>query len=466
MKRSPEVRLYAAPSPPPGTPTPHNLEAERVVLSDLMCGGHVALVRDILRVEDFFASAHRLMFEAILAIDDEHVEPDDAAVAMYLHAQRKLGAHGADAAYLKEVANATPFAGNVEFHAKVVAHLGIRRQIIAECQTIAAEGYGVLEDDVSWIRRAPSRLAALADRSVRSDAVFVGRSIQDAMGPVAEKVDRKERGLPVRISGVTTGFANLDKYTGGLHRGQLTLVSGITGRGKTAFGMSLAMNAAASDPFDGQPHCGVAVFSLEMARDDIGLRLACAQALVSGEALLQGTVSRDEADRLFGATNWLSRLPMMIDDTKRLTTSALRAKARRCAAELDRRGAPLRVILVDYIQLMDGRDLVDRSANREQQLAAVSKALVEIAVEFKVSLVALAQLNKSGEIRESQAMLMDAHNWWDIEREAETPNAPRHPEIPEPVRVHIRKQRSGRSGVAADMWFHSSYVLFSDQERV
>jgi replicative DNA helicase len=332
MKNRPEVKLFAAPSPPPGIVPPHDLNAERIVLSDLMTGSRrVAIVRDILKPTDFYSDQHRAIFEAILAIDDEHVPADEGSVAMYLHQQRKLGRNGLDPSYLKEVANATPFAANVEFHAKVVAHLGIRRQIIAECQTIAAEGYGVLVDDVAWIRATSNRLAELADRSVRSDAVLIGKPTCDAMVQLSEKMKRIDAGKPA-ISGVTTGFRMLDDLTAGLHRGQLTLVSGVTGRGKTAFGMSLAVNVAASEPPDDTLRPGVAVFSLEMSRDDIGMRLACAQARVSSERLAQGTIDLAEADRLYAASNWLARLPMMIDDTQRLTASALRAKTRRCAA--------------------------------------------------------------------------------------------------------------------------------------
>lgn len=431
---------------------PNDLEEERAVLSDvLMKSDDLPLVRDILSVEDFFAPAHQIIYEAVCAVADAGLGVDVVTVASWLRDRDKMKEIGG-VVYLGDIIDATPAVTNVESHARIVLDKSRVRKMIAVAQSIAVEGYGDVGEDVQqWVDNASSRVWSLAQTS-REAAL-------GSAGDAAEKaINEAMKFEPGKITGTSTGIRELDLMTAGVHPKELALLTGQTGTGKTSLATSIALNIAAAGD-------GVLVFSMEMPREEIAFRMCCSAARVNMNKHRLGQLDMDDFRGLMAAKNWIERMPLVIDDSPELTPTAVRGRVERTIRLLEKRQEPiaLKLVIVDYLQLMDGLTefrAQEPKATVEQGIDYASKQLLRMAKETGVSVIVLSQLTDDGKIRYSRAPSIHCHAWWDIEKPDEAdarwqPNAG-----PSLRKVRIRKQRHGPDNVDVELLWYRNYALF------
>jgi len=396
--------------PSPGRVPPHDLDAEAAVLSAaLMSSDAFDQVCDVLRPEHFYSDANRRIFEAIVELQTAGRPVDIVSVASYLRDRERLQQVGGTP-YLAQLSDAIPAVAHVEAHAKVVSEKWRVRQLIATCQRFAAQGYGDCGEVQAFIDEAEQAVFDIA-RIPESTAVRpVREAIHGAFNILSEAAKRGQG-----ITGIPTGFDKLDRKCAGLHKGDLYIVAGRPGMGKTAFVLNMAVNVAsprrvksadASDLLGAgdieQPGWGVGVFSLEMPREQLASRLLGGEARVDVGRLRSGNIRQDDWIKLTEAAARIERLPIWLDDTPALGLLELRAKIRRLKADIERRtedGPPaqeLGLVVIDYLQLMQGRR---NAASREQEISELSRGLKQLAKEMQLPVLALSQLNRSVETR-------------------------------------------------------------------
>ncbi|HEX4475667.1 MAG TPA: replicative DNA helicase [Polyangiaceae bacterium] len=420
--------------PTQGRVPPHDLDAEAAVLSSVLLSTEAFDgVADILRPEHFYSEANRRIFEVIVDLQSTGKPVDVVSVASVLRDRERLQQIGGTP-YLAQLSDATPAVAHVEAHARVVREKWRLRQLISTCQRFAAEGYGDCGEVQNFIDLAEQAVFDIA-RIPETTAV---RPVREAIhGAFDILVAASKRGEG--ITGVPTGFDRLDKKCAGLHKGDLYIVAGRPGMGKTAFVLNIAVNVASSrrvrttDPGDPlgagdveQPGWGVGFFSLEMPREQLASRLLGVEARVDVSRIRSGNIKHEDWNKLTDAAARVGRLPLWLDDTPALTLLDLRAKIRRLKAEIGRKtgdGPPaqgLGLVVVDYLQLMQGRR---DAGSREQEISELSRGLKQLAKEMEVPVIALSQLNRSVETRttkDKRPQLSDLRESGAIEQDADT----------------------------------------------
>jgi len=404
------------PSMVAGRVPPHDLDAEAAVLSAILLSREALdKVLEILRPEHFYSDANGRIFEAARELALAHIPIDIVSVASWLRDRERLAQVGGPS-YLAQLADATPAVAHVGAHAMVVYEKWRLRQLIATCQKVAAEGYGdvgVVQDFIDGAEQAVYEIARTGSRTSVEPLNVVLRSAFEQITKAAERGDR--------ITGYSTGYDKLDAKTAGLHPGDLAIVAARPGMGKTAWVCNVAVNVASPRHITHgtehgesievvEPGYGVVIFSLEMPREQLGTRMVCSEGRVDLGRLRQGHLQPDDWRRLTEGASYLSSLPIWIDDTPAIGLLELRAKVRRIQAEFDREPAPaepargkdaqhgrkIGLVVVDYLQLMKGRDNVN---SREQEISEISRGLKQLAKELKLPVVALSQLNRAVETR-------------------------------------------------------------------
>jgi replicative DNA helicase len=402
------------PGPPPivaGRVPPHDLDAEAAVLSAvLLSRDALDRVLEILKPEHFYSDANGRVYEAAQQLALAQTPIDITTVAGYLRDRERLGQVGG-ASYLAQLADATPAVAHVGAHAQSVYEKWRLRSLIATCQRVAAEGYGDVGVVQEFIDQAEQAVYELARTSHNTSTQPLNQVLHAAFADISEAAQRGDR-----ITGTSTGYEKLDGMTAGLHPGDLTIVAARPGVGKTSFILNVGVNVAtpSREVVRGaggelcdlvKPGDGVVIFSLEMPRKQLAVRMACSEGRVDLGKLRQGQLQPDDWRRLTEAASYLSSLPIWIDDTPALGLLELRAKVRRIQAEFNRdaaradaarglEGKPERkvgLVIVDYLQLMRGTGY---EANREQEIGGISRGLKALAKELCVPVVALSQLNR------------------------------------------------------------------------
>ncbi|HEY6555720.1 MAG TPA: replicative DNA helicase [Polyangiaceae bacterium] len=419
--------------PTAGRVPPNDLDAEGAVLSSvLLSPDSFDRVQEILQPEHFYADANRRVFEAVLDLQSSGRPVDIISVAGWLRDRNRLQQVGGTP-YLAQLADATPAVAHAEAHARIIREKWRLRQLIGTCQRVAAEGYGDCGEVQAFIDQAEQAVFDIARVPEGSTVVTVKDAIHGAFQILAEAA-RRGGG----ITGVPTGFVELDKRCAGLHKGDLYIVAGRPGMGKTAFVMNMAVNVAKprrvelsadADPYSEapieEPGSGVAFFSLEMPREQLASRLLSGEARVDVSRIRSGDLRREDWNKLTEAASRLSRMPIWLDDTPALTLLDLRAKVRRIQADLKRPDGDmpakgLGLVCVDYLQLMQGRR---DAGSREQEISELSRGLKQLAKELEVPVLALSQLNRSVETRTSKdkrPQLSDLRESGAIEQDADT----------------------------------------------
>lgn len=447
----------------PGSVPPHDLAAERAVLSEILEDG-VDEVVDLLKPQHFFAAEHRPVFEAALDLAEDGIPVDVRTVCTWLRDRERLHAIGGEA-FVQSLVYEAPYKGNIRVYAETVRSKWLVRQVIAQSQATAAAGYGPIEDARSYVDAAEAAIYAIAHAPESSTMQRIVVPLQDAFRAIQQAA---ERGL--RTTGLPTGFTRYDEKTSGLHDGELTIIAARPGMGKTAFMMAIAVHMASPRrapvvDAGGYAHevdadgYGAVIFSLEMPREGLALRTACAEARVNGLKARKGELQPADWSRLTEAGQLFSSLPIWIDDTPGATLLEIRAKVRRLQAEYNREATDttperrIGLVAIDYLQLMrhEGAD------SREQEVSELSRGLKNLAKELNVPVIALSQLNRSVEtrtVKDKRPQLSDLRESGAIEQDADVvtfiyrdeyynPEDTRYPGLAE---IIIGKQRNGPTG--------------------
>jgi replicative DNA helicase len=417
-----------------GRVPPHDLDAEAAVLSAVLLNREALdRVLEILKPEHFYSDANGRIYEAAVALAQAGTPIDIISVASYLRDRERIQQIGGPS-YLAQLADATPAVAHVNAHAQAVYEKWRLRSLIATCQRVAAEGYGDVGTVQEFIDGAEQSIYELARTSQVSSVQLLKYALTTAFQQINAAAERGDR-----ITGISTGYEKLDAKTAGLHSGDLTIIAARPGMGKTSFVLNMAVNVASprtvSSPGPGEqgygverqePGFGVCVFSLEMPREQLAVRMVCSEGRVDVGKVRQGFLQQDDWRKLTEAASYLSTLPIWIDDTSALGILELRAKVRRIQAEYNREATPtspeskVGLVVVDYLQLMKGRDGVN---SREQEISEISRGLKQLAKELGVPVIALSQLNRAVETRttkDKRPQLSDLRESGAIEQDADT----------------------------------------------
>jgi replicative DNA helicase len=364
---------------------PQNIEAESGVLGSIIIDPEaIVQVADFLHADDFYRDAHRTIYEVILQLYEQHEAADFITICDELERRNRLAEVGG-ASYITSLINQVPTSGNVEFYARIVERTAILRRLIHAAGQIAAIAYEEGDADIA-LDKAEQLIFNISQRHSRSDFSH----LRDILSEFMNKLDQlhEHRGS---IVGVPTGFSDLDHLTGGLQRSDLIVLASRPGVGKTSLALSVAHNAAA------RYQRSIAVFSLEMSKEQLVQRLLSMDAGIDQQRLRTGWIEDEEWDRIIFAIDKLSEANIWIDDTASISTMEMRSKARRLQAE---HGIDL--IVVDYLQLMQASVGGKRNENRVQEISEISRSLKALARELDVPVLALAQLSRAVESRQSK----------------------------------------------------------------
>lgn len=443
-------------SAPKGMPA-HFLEAEAAVISAcLLEPSHVATVRDLLAPEHFFASSNRHVWAAILRLHEAKRAIDPVAVAAELSAEGRLQDVGG-IPYLSKVVDSTPAIGNVFDHARIVFERWQLRELRARCQTIVAfceQGATAATREV--LDRARRTIVDITDRDPSGGAS--GGSLKDAVTAMVTAIQKA--GAEGRTTvGYPTGFKDLDKKTTGFLPGQLWIVAARPRQGKSSLAMNIAVNVGAP-PEDG-PASGVLVFSLEMSKAELALRMICAEAGLDSNKVMRGEVGLASYAK---QAQWLAAANIWIDDTKGLQIADLKSRARRQCDAWKARGIVPRLIVVDYAQLV--RTPPVKGQSREQEVSIVARELKNLAGDLGVTVLAPAQLNRGPEERTgklARPRLSDLRESGELENAADTVIFIHHEkEHRGKALLVVAKQRSGPSDCVVPLAWNPIATRFSD----
>ena len=382
---------------------PASIEAEQAVLGAMLLKPDaVTTAAEELSADDFYRETHRLIFEAMMELKERTEPVDLVTLTEQLKKADKLAKIGGIPA-LSLIANSVPTAANVHYHARIVHEKAQLRSLINAATEIAGAAYESADEVEDIMDSAEKRILQVASGQRSKDFV----PLQDILLDTLEQIDLRYNNKG-SITGLPTGFTELDHLTAGLQKSDLILVAARPSMGKTAFTLNIAAHVVlrAKEP--------VAFFSLEMSKEQLVQRLLCSEGRIDSQRLRVGELEEKEWGDLIDTANRLSAAPLYIDDTPGITVMELRSKARRLKAEHG-----LSLIVIDYLQLMQGR--ASKSGdNRQQEISEISRSLKALARELNVPVIALSQLSRSVESRQiKRPMLSDLRESGSLEQDAD-----------------------------------------------
>ncbi len=430
---------------------PQSVEMEQSVLGAILLENEALVkVLELLDARDFYQEAHRWVFQAMIELFEENVPIDLLTVTERLRKRDRLEAVGG-AAYLAELVELVPTAANVWHHARVVREKAVLRGLIQTATSIVTDSYEDADDVDILLDRAEQAIFEISQRKATSGFLHINAILKGSFKRIEQLYERKEL-----VTGVPTGFIEFDRRTAGLQPADLIVIAGRPSMGKTAFSLNIAQHVGIQV---GRP---VAIFSLEMSKEQLVLRMLCAEARIDSSKLRTGFLSREDWPRLTKAAGTLSEARIYIDDAPAQSSLDIRAKARRLRAELD----DLALIIIDYLQLMQGRS---RSENRQQEISEITRALKALAKELQVPVVALSQLSRAVEQRKPpRPQLSDLRESGAIEQDADVVALIYRDELYDEnsdakgiAEIIIGKQRNGPTGVVR-LAFRGEYTRFEN----
>jgi len=394
----------------PGRIPPHNEEAERALLGALLLDqDRIADAAETLRPEDFFNRRNGTVYASILALAERNVPVDFVTLGEALTAEGRLQEAGGHD-YLIELARSATSAAHAAHHARIVAETALLRQLIAEASDMITQAFQTRPDGQSvqeLLDASEHRVFSIAGSRDTGGAEPLSTALKETF----QRIDASSH--RAGITGLTTGYYELDDMLCGLNAGDLLIVAARPSMGKTALALNMSMHAALSRPawLDRPP--SILVFSLEMGRQQLAARLLCMRARVDAHGLRTGRVSNEDRQELLAAADELNRTHIFIDDSPGLSVMSLRSRARRLKA---RRDVGLDMIVVDYLQLLS----FPKAENRLQEISHISRALKAVARELEVPVIALAQLSRAVESRDPpRPQLADLRESGSIEQDAD-----------------------------------------------
>jgi replicative DNA helicase len=419
-------------------PLPNNLEAERSILGAILLDNHAlnAAVEKI-RSEDFFLSQHRQIFERMIQLGEKQQAIDVVTLMEDLSRRGELEAAGG-IAYLSQLADGLPRVTNVEHYARIVKEKAVLRSLIFSASAIQEQALAAGDDADVILDRAESVIFQLAEDRVKVGLIGVKELVRDNYERL-EKIFSEGR----RITGLTTGYPGLDNETAGLQPSELIILAARPSMGKTALALNISENVALRlrEP--------VAVFSLEMSKESLLLRLLASEARVDAHKFRTGHMNRDDWGKVTGALTNLADAPLWIDDSASSTVMGIGAKARRL-----KRDRGLSLLVVDYLQLVVPTHM-GRGTNRQEEVSSISRGLKGLAKELKVPVLVLSQLTRAPERDDRKPQLSDLRESGAIEQDADVVLFINRPnfyktDLPEEDRAKaeliIAKQRNGPTG--------------------
>ena len=382
---------------------PHNLEAEQSVLGSMFLSKYaVQKAVESLTSDLFYSDRNAKIFDAISTLTEKGKPVDLTTVATELE-DRKLLKQIGDIEYITEIINSVPTAANIDEYIKIVEEKAILRRLIEEATSIASDGYNTTEDFNDVLDNAEKKILNVV--KTRKGSEF--RSIQEVLSKTQSDLEKLAQ-TKNEITGLQTGFYDLDKVTSGLHPNELIIIAARPAMGKTAFALNLATNIAM---YNNKP---VALFNMDMGAEQLAMRMLSSQGQIDGYKIRNGRLENNDWKRVNEAISRLSDTKIYIDDTPGMTISEIRAKCRRLASS----ESGLGIVIIDYLQLISGS--AKYAGNRQQEVSEISRSLKTLAMELDIPIVALAQLSRTVEGREDKRpLLSDLRESGSIEQDAD-----------------------------------------------
>jgi replicative DNA helicase len=431
---------------------PQNIEAEQAVLGSILLKDKAfSTVLEIIGGNDFYKVAHRIIFEALVDLFEKNEPQDLLTLSNLLNDQNKLEEIGG-IAYLTSLTSIVPVTANIASYAKIIRQKSILRQLIQVNSDIAARCYEEQGDIDILVDEAEQAIFDIAGAKSRQHFIAVKHIVPKAFETVENLFKRKEL-----ITGVPTGYYDIDRITAGLQPSDLIILAARPSMGKTAFAMNIAQHAAMIEKI------GVAIFSLEMSKEQLVMRLLSSVGKIDSQRIRTGRLQNDDWPKLTRAVGMLSEAPIYIDDTPAVSVLEMRAKVRRLAAQFD-----IGLVVVDYLQLMQGRG---NTENRTQEISDISRSLKALAKEHHIPVLALSQLNRGLESRtDKRPMMADLRESGAIEQDAdvicfiyrdEVYNKSEDNPNKGSAEVIIGKQRNGPTGMVK-LTFLKEFTMFEN----
>jgi replicative DNA helicase len=429
---------------------PQNTEAEQSILGGILLDNQALnAVVEILEVKDFYTEAHRRIFAAILELSDRNEPSDLITLSNILKEKQHLDSVGG-ASYLATLVDSVPSAANVAHYAKIVKEKSILRRLIGTATEILNKSYHAGSEVDLILDEAEHAIFEISENKIRPAFFSLKEILKDSFRTIERLYEKKEL-----VTGVPTGFDKLDELTSGLQNAELVIVAGRPSMGKTALALNIAQHASIEA---GIP---VAIFSLEMAKEQLALRMLASEARVDSQRIRKGFLGESDWPKLTTAAGRLSDAPIFIDDTAAISVLEMKAKSRRLKAEMG-----LGLVILDYLQLMRGGGYSD---TREQEISEISRSLKALSKELSVPVMALSQLNRKVEdrtnkrpqmadLRESGAIEQDADVIFFLYRDEVYNRSEDNPEKGT-AEVIIGKQRNGPVGTVK-LTFQEKYTRF------
>ncbi|WP_127448638.1 replicative DNA helicase [Veillonella sp. 3310] len=434
---------------------PHSIEAERAILGAILLNKDAFdAVSSIVKAEDFYSDNHRVIYEALVSIVGKNQRADYVLLSEELKKSQKLEAVGG-ILYLTNLTTDIVDAYNVEDHAKIVRDKAHLRKLIHVANAVESMAYREEEETEDIVNRAEQMVLDVSG-TTKGESSF--SAMRDVVYETIDRINELQRHKGI-LTGVSTGFKDLDNLTSGLQKSDLILVAARPSMGKTAFTLNIAQNVAMKSKKN------VAFFSLEMSKTQLVARVLAAVAGINSGRIRNGQLSQEDWGKAINALNDLAEAPLYIDDTSGLTPQLMKKKLRRLIQEHGELG----LVVVDYIQLMEngGKKMAD---NRQQEVSAISRQLKIMAREFNVPLIALSQLSRGVESRADKTpMLSDLRESGSLEQDADIVaflNRENYQDTEDTsdgveTQVIIRKHRNGELGIVK-LWFEGAYTRFRD----
>jgi replicative DNA helicase len=431
---------------------PHNLEAEKSVLGAILIQNDAFnAAAELIGAQDFFRDAHRRIFSKMIALSERSQPIDYITLKEELARAGELDEVGGPA-YITALADGVPRSTNVDHYARIVKEKAVLRNLIFSANRIITHAYEAEQDADVLLDQAEKAIFEIAEDRIREGFVPLRDLVQASFATIERLQQHKGA-----VTGVPSGFVDLDQLTSGFQPGDLVIVAARPSMGKTSFVLNIAQHV-------GRSGGAVGVFSLEMAKEQVFLRLLAAEAGIDGHKFRTGFLTEKDYGKLSHALGVLAEMPVYIDDSPAIGVLEMRAKARRLMA-----ASGLRVLVVDYIQLMQGRG---RFESRQQEVAAISRSLKGLAKELNIPILALSQLSRAPEARgEHRPQLSDLRESGALEQDADVVLFIYRPEVyqreetrPEDegvAEIIIGKQRNGPIGSIRLTFLHQ-YTRFEN----
>jgi len=431
---------------------PQSLEAEESILSAILVDNDtLPEILEILAPQDFYRSSHQKMFTAITELFSKD-EPIDLVTLTNILRERGWLEGIGGAAYLANLVDTVPFAVNARYYAKIVHEKACLRRLIEKSNAIAKRCFEDRGDVESVIDFAESSIFEISENKIKPAFYPIGKIIEVNIDALEER-----QGNKALVTGVSTGFTKLDELTAGLQKSDLIILAGRPGMGKTAFALNIAKNSAVD------ANVPVAIFSLEMSKEQLSFRMLSSEARIDSSRLRRGFITQDDWIKITDAAGFLSQAPIFIDDSPNITVLEIRAKSRRLKMDSD-----IGLIIIDYLQLMKGRASAER---RDLEISEISRSLKALAKELDIPVLALSQLNRKleersdkrpqlADLRESGALEQDADVVAFIYRDEIYHKDENNPNKGK-AELILAKQRNGPTGIAT-LTFMDTYTRFEN----